>query len=308
MKRLLKILLQIAILVLCLWYLCRDMNYHTFIMGLRSMPWQGALVLLGLLVLSYLAAGLRLKSLVPSLTFTSAVAVEILGNGMNVLLPAKLGEVFKINALAKKAGISKAAGTHFILWTRFSEINLLFFLALATLDQSTVLFFAAIGLCWGGLIVLWITPALPFWLLDKIPFPKMRTFALELAQNLARRPDFLFRLLALGALVWGLYWAQYYWGLTHFLTTPLSLTQINIIFLAAAGIAAVPSTPGALGPYEATLVFLLTSFGVAKEEALAFSLLMRVFMYFPPALAAVAISLRGHRQSESPPTPAATKL
>ena len=288
-------------MILCLWYLCRGLDYQVFMAAVRSMPWQGAIILSGFIALGYLALGLRLKCLIPSLPFISAMAVEIVGNGLNILLPAKLGEIFKIKALAKKTGLSTAASTHFVFWTRFSEINLLFFLALATLDQSIVLFLGVIALCWGSLIVLWSAPSRPLRLLYKIPFPKIKNFSLDLARNLAQRPNFFFRLLACSVLVWGLYWVQYYWGITYFLATPLSLEQINIIFLAAAGITAVPSTPGALGPYEAAMVFLLTSFGVSKEDALAFSLLMRAFLYLPVALAAVGISLHWHRRANTPP-------
>lgn len=302
MKYSLRIIAQILILALCVTYLCHDLDFAILMNGLRTISWQGVAGLLGLIALDYLAMGLRMRSLVPTLAYRSAVAVEIVGNGMNVLLPAKLGEIIKISALARKAGISAATGTHFVFWTRFSELNILFLLALCMLNQSLLLFFLAILLCWGGLLALWFTPALPFWLLGKVPIRGIRHFLTELARLLSQRPRFFPRLLAYSAVVWLLYWAQYAWGLSYFLATPLSPGQITIIFLAASGVAAIPSTPGALGPYEATLVFLLTSFGAGKEDALVFSLCMRVFLYVPVALAALALFLRWRVNAAEPVT------
>ena len=70
---------------------------------------------------------------------------------------------------------------------------------------------------------------------------------------------------------------------------------------------AVPSSPGALGVFEAVVVLSLGWFAVGKEAALAAALLMHAGQYVPTTLAAVMILARAHirpaelRVSRPPP-------
>ncbi len=303
-RRFSRLFFQLGLVGFCLWYLLSGLDFTLLARNIARIPLVGVLGVAGFIALDYFVMALRMKSLLPALSLKQAAALDIVGNGMNILLPAKLGEVIKIRMISRYCAVSAAHGARLVFWIRFIELNILLVIALLVFKPGAMFLLCAVAGLWCGVGMLWFKPALAQWFIKWIPLKTLRVFCAELAAKLSERPGFLRKILLYSLAVWLFYWLQYYWGASYLLPIELSFAQKNMIFLAAAGLAAIPGTPGAIGTYEAGLVFALSSFGIGKEEALVFSLCMRVILYVPIAVFSVIVyffhNRRGALGSERP--------
>ena len=89
--------------------------------------------------------------------------------------------------------------------------------------------------------------------------------------------------------VWVSYGLYSVYTLLHVAHFPLSVEQGIIVFLFIAAGQLIPSSPGSLGVFEASVVFGLSRFGVDREPALAIALFMRIIQYIPTLIATIIL-------------------
>jgi uncharacterized membrane protein YbhN (UPF0104 family) len=69
---------------------------------------------------------------------------------------------------------------------------------------------------------------------------------------------------------------------------PVSLAQIILVMLATILFAtSVPSLPGAIGTFEAAMVYVLGLFNVDRDLVFPYALTMHLLLFTPPTLIAV---------------------
>lgn len=293
MKRLLLLLIQVGILAACAFYALKYLDVERVLAALSGVPvWKALLVLLFQALLAWVATPLRMYYLCrfepPLATVCQALG---LGQFLNLLLPAKLGEAAKMALLTRALSGGLALVTEIVFWERFFDLNALLSLALVSgaLMGSTALS-APLGLLVGGI---WgAVFALEFWwpfverLMGRLPWPRLTAYFSGVAAALKHRLSLRFALSMAGLtlVIWG--GEVLVQGVMLRVAFGFDLTLAQIIIVSVVGMAGLstPATPGSIGVYEAALVASLTAFGQPKEEALAAALLLHAILMLPTLL------------------------
>ncbi len=244
------------------------------------------------------AQALRLAFLcIPTQTIAHTFCAVLVGLGMNNLLPAKGGEVLKILYLGKSSRISISVSAGAVLAERFFDANFLYVAAMLMLKdymapaliRSTGLFFIA---CWALFAFFRCFPERLEWLWRAIP-------KVQQVKSLNEIKDYFFyettfariataSLVTL--LVWGIYCAYFTYALMRVANIPISFEGAALVFLISAAGQLIPSSPGSLGVFEASVVWGASLLGVEKEPAVGIALLLRMIQFLP-TLAAILVFL-----------------
>jgi len=278
-----------------------------------------------LILLSFVIKGLRWRSLLGSgnqgVSLLAFGLAHVLGQFWNMILPARLGEIYRIfiiQKLVKAApGSSSARSAAFLLGSVGIEkvldftflgllvLSLLFYLPLPEWLRNTgylfviqtVLIFAAllILIFWRGRGIAWWmqqSSRLPAWLRQRsINFLQSALDSLDVLQN-GRQ---VLTLVWYTALVWGLA------VLVNLLTIEAlgleaswAAAQLTLVTLAV-GIS-LPSAPGRIGIFEYICILTLALFDIGRTQALAFGILLHGIVLLPTVavglLAQLYFSLR----------------
>ncbi|MHC1702259.1 MAG: lysylphosphatidylglycerol synthase transmembrane domain-containing protein [Humidesulfovibrio sp.] len=290
MKRLLLLLVQVGILAACVYYALQHLDVRRVLSALAVVPvWKIFLVFLLQAFLAWAATPLRFSYLCrwepPLATVLRAMGI---GQFLNLLLPAKLGEAAKLALLRRALSGGLASATEIVFWERFFDLNALLCLALVSgaLMGSTALS-APLGLLvagvWGAVFVLKVWGGLVDRLLHRLPWPRLTVYCTGVAGALRHRLSVPFTLSMAGLtlVIWGgevlvqgvmLLWAFGF---------DLTVAQIFVVSVVGMAGLSAPATPGSIGVYEAALVASLTAFGQPKEESLAAALLLHAILMLP---------------------------
>lgn len=312
LKSLLKNLLRFGISGVCLWLALRGANLESTMAALAMVsPWA---VLAGLfyVMLTAVPQVLRLRMISGSgHSWTLFLQALVLGSGLNNILPARIGEFAKMYYLKRVAGIRMSRGLEIVFWERFSDLNGLLALALfGALSSKSLL---AIQLLACTVLSVWLGIGVylrwsPFWdrLIASLPGQKLWKVALRTLSHLRERfcAAFLLRLAlyALAVLVMN-------FGITVLVLDwigglGLSPAQLVTVFAISQLGLSVPSSPGSIGVYEASIVLPLVGFGVPHATALALAVVLHAIQYAPATVGCLyliarnRLSLRELRRQE----------
>ena len=290
-------LLRLGLPALGVWYVASRIDPHALLRAAaRFSPWMLALALVYTGCM-YLAPALRMRFLSHNaLNRATAYRALILCLGVNNLVPARLGELTKLAYLRTRGGLSLEHASTVVFWESFLDLNALGACALmsfAVLGEGALPLplFALLLLIWAGLGLCIAREDIGGRLVSALPLGRFRPLAADALARLRRQssPGFL----AAGAA-----WTVFFWmlGLGHFALVLNGIAHLNLgifqllsVFMAGVFAANMPSSPGALGVFEAAMVAALTWNGVEPEAAVAGTLVLRVFQYLPSTLAALWI-------------------
>ncbi|HWO93375.1 MAG TPA: lysylphosphatidylglycerol synthase transmembrane domain-containing protein [Dehalococcoidia bacterium] len=222
--------------------------------------------------------------------FSGLLGAFLIGNLGNTLLPFRAGDLAKVQILANRYRIPRAALTSstFILESvtdgvTFSLLLLasLPFLDVPAVPDALLLAFASLGLG-GFVIVTLLSRTLPADLFDQA-WPR-RLIATDLREWLHRQwPAFLDGLetlrrrrlwgpvLVLNTVGWTVQ-AISFWMFGLAFDLDLSFSNYLVVMVTANLVGAIPITFFNFGTYEAAVLELVAAWGVARDEALAFAL------------------------------------
>lgn len=256
------------------------------------------LVLLnGLITLLWLAVRAALwRSLLrgqPSLRQTFFTINE--GYLLNNLLPFRLGELARVLLLSKKTGLPFWQVLPTVAIERIFDLACAAGLLLSTLPFVVGASWAREAALGAGVIVLaglgglyalarWRSTALALFGRLTARLPRLQRFALErlpvFFEGLAALSETRLFVLAasLALLNWLIAIGQYYFLMLAFFPGGQPLWAAFTLSVAALGVA-VPSSPGAIGVYEASVVGALSLFGLDPSTALAFALTAHLLNY-----------------------------
>ncbi len=310
----LRTLFNLALAFAGLWYAFWNVEFGGIAVKLALFSLGPVLAMLGVVFASLFAMALRVDYLAEHrVGFTKAMQLTLIGQGMNNILPARLGEVVKINSMRLLSGVPRPKGLEIVFWERFADLNVLLGLAgYALWATGKSMFLLPLATIVAGVwVVLYATyrhgPAC-LSLLLRLPWPSLRRLALDFYSQIPRRSRWQF-LLGLGAYsvpVWAsiiiltqlAFWAA---GITLDFPQCIAITVISSLGIA------VPGAPGGLGAYEAAVVASAQWFGVDKVSALALAVVLRAVQYIPvtllgvTALVASGMSLEGLKKNQDKP-------
>lgn len=280
-------------------YLVSGVGLREFLDAFRGydLPWLGAI--LATVALAALLMALRWIQLVPyRCPFRPSLEAFCVSAGLNLLLPAKLGEASRPLYLKLVYGFRTVSSLSTMVLDRMFDLFLLaaFLLAAAltaALPMENAAFFAlgAMALLAGFLLALRKKKRLFMALAARIPFRSPRIlFRLFLHSfHKSAGMEKSLRALATSLLLWLSYLAST--AIFFFLVAeiPLSCPALLAVFTVSAMGMALPLAPGGIGTYHAGMVLALGWYGVPKDEALAAAVLLHAARTLPMMAAAGAI-------------------
>jgi len=235
----------------------------------------------------------------PALPFRDCVFAGLLCLGANNIFPAKAGEVIKAAWVSRRNGFPFAAALGIVFWERFFDVNMLLLIGVWTawtLNIESGLFTGILILAavWISLLFAKKYPAFFPALFIKIKINKLTDFinALQEEVNSNMRIKRLLWLVISTFLVWTTYATVCVFSLKRIALLNIDITQGICIFAISSLGMLLPSTPGAIGVYEASTVLALSWFGIEKEQALGIALFNHALQFIPTTLFGLAIFIK----------------
>lgn len=304
--------LRLAILGACLYYAFRGVDFLE--LG-RTFGRFDPLAVAGTTLISllgYWVMALRMNFL-SGYTCGNWVGLKtfLLSMAVNNVVPAKLGELAKAFYLRRECRYSLSQSISMVFWERFFDLNAILAMGLVVAIRfkfKMIIFPLALGVTtiWVCLFFVRKWPEMAEKLIALVPFERLRAFIIEVKLQLVHGVTLRY-LIVLGlytALVWLLYAVPTFLAISWVAGLDLKMGEILAVFILSALGMAMPSTPGAVGVFEAAIVFGLSLFHVDKERALAIALLIHMMQYIPTTaggllvLAKSGLTLKSIRQSE----------
>ncbi|WP_404789525.1 lysylphosphatidylglycerol synthase transmembrane domain-containing protein [Altericista sp. CCNU0014] len=313
-RRWLALALGTAITLLLVAWVVRDISWAEVGKSLGRSHWGWFGVGLATYLLCFAARARRWGTILENQGFESSfqtrLAALLIGFGSNSILPAYFGPLLRTGILNRKEGIPVELALGSIFAERMLDLGIvLMFLvlplslravpALSSLNASIVLSLSV------GLLCVWILcivgardPKRTIQRLNPIfatiAHPRLKArlqtglqhFLSGLAALSQPRP--LSKLLLESLCAWLLNGATYWTGLLAFEAYRPGFIGALFIQSGAALAIAIPSTPGYIGPFEASLQVLLGLYEIPAATILSYAIAMRVVMYVTvPAIAMV---------------------
>jgi uncharacterized protein (TIRG00374 family) len=317
MKRHLKTVVGVALSLLLLGWAMRDVSAAEVVAELRDadLVLLGASIVLifGGLAIRAVRWGVFLRPIAPGIPFRPRYAATIVGFAANNVLPARIGEFARAVVLSRTARASASAAFATLVVERlFDGLVLagLLFAAIASpgfpvvgtvggVDPRSAARFAALATAAAGLflLLLVLAPGLALragetmirWVTPRRFQPHMnhalRSF-LEGLSVLRSVPLFLVSaLLAIGQ--WIFTAASYTLAFRAFGIDGVPFAGAVFLQSLVAFAAAIPSSPGFFGPFEAAAVAGLALWSVPKDRAVSFAVGYHLGGFVPVTLAGV---------------------
>jgi uncharacterized membrane protein YbhN (UPF0104 family) len=245
---------------------------------------------------AYALMGVRLSRMSsPPLTFRSTFCATLAGLAINNVLPAKAGEIAKALWLGRANGLPFQETLGIVFMERFFDVNVLalfslWFLWLTGERGIVFAFTACLAAGWGLLTLFKLRPPLAdrfAALFGGLGGGSLRRFVSQALSGVLGNmsPGRLAWLAVTSLTIWFLYGVQMALGVNAVAGLGLSWEKVISVFAVSGLSMLLPSSPGALGVYEAFTVAVLKSFGVGAEEALAVALFSHMAQFIPVTLA-----------------------
>lgn len=223
----------------------------------------------------------------------------MLGVGLNCVFPAKLGEIGKIYYLRLKAGIPLAEGFAISFWDNLTQISVYFFVFLCVVGTSgfgavSVSLILLLMALWVFLLAAMKRLELVEAVIRLVPLAwfraRLRSVVLPLFTNIRFRG--LLQQLLVSALACLVVFLCVLSAL-YAANIRLTLSQSALVFCASTLSCIIPSSPAAIGVFEASVIAALTFCNVGKQEALASAMLLHAIFVIPQVAGGAVILLRG---------------
>jgi len=296
-----------AISLLFLFYTLWGIDFFAVITAMRSYYPAPAWLVGFFLLMFYLSNALRLYLLLPGeKKAQTAIKAIFIGMGYNNIMPAKAGEILKIMYLSRNLNMPLADSGATVFCERIFDILFLFALSLVLAYFG----FESIPLYIPFILIFLL--AVGFFLVrrysdffhacyKKIPSIRFGKFMDMLHYRLidAVTLRWFSRGIGITCLVWLVSLSCYITALLFVAELRITVFQAVVVFVAASFGSAIPSSPGALGVFEASIVYSLSLFGVGREEAFGAALFLRIILFLPVTVAGLVFFIMSREKTTS---------
>lgn len=293
MKQKLLFWLGWAISIFLLTITLRNLNWSAVLTAFTSVSPITPLLMVGVYLLGFLVRAVRWKILLPSgISLKNSLYAVVLGYGANNILPSRLGEIVRAQAIGKKCEISRFLALASIFVERiFDGLILTIFLYLGIIGSTLPAWATSTGILaiclFGGtftiITILALTRHLWNYRLSKIPATKWRDILLKFGEGLTlvwRTPLLPLNILLLSLGVWSIEGGMFYLGIKSFNLPVPPTAALFMMALVNLGIL-VPSSPGYLGAFQYFGMLALSAWQVPAAESLACTVLIHACQYIP---------------------------
>jgi hypothetical protein len=294
----------------------RGVRFHEVWEGLRESNYWWAVPSVGLVALSVAIRAFRWQLLFAARTrppYGPVLSATVLGMFVNNVLPARAGEVARVIALHQTAGTSRAEAIVTVVVERLYDVIallvMLFVLLpwlphVAWVHAAAFLAIGVLAVTVVSIIVLVAFGERPFRFLLR-PLARLPFVSLErtevVATNLVRgaaalRDPWLATVAALLSAVMWMLLALSAWMLMLGFSLGLSPLAGGLVIVAVGLSMILPSSPAAVGVFEAATLVALQAYGIPKSQGLSYALVLHAANFFPYIVAGLVV-LRTHTLS-----------
>ena len=218
------------------------------------------------------------------------LAALLLSQGLNLLLPGRVAELFKASYLHTHANVPVSRGLAAIFLERSVDL-----LIVAGLSLAGLTLFATGAPLWSYLaagsllLLLALAPLLEeklARLVARLPWPVAANFLERFCRHVSsivRERAFL-SALVLGVITWFFSLLNVYLFIQLAGSHPVDATGVLAVFVATTIGGAIPGLPGGFGAYEAGAIVALQPYGYEVGEALALGLAMHLAQFVIPLI------------------------
>lgn len=291
----------LLISLICLYFAFQGIQFDKLLDALRSIDVLWIVIASAIFCVSYGGRVLRWQLLFAPqpMRLNKVFHAMNIGYLLSSILPARLGDVVRAVLVGQFENVSKARALSTVVVERlFDGLTVVLFLAVTALfipnipdvAQQGAIVVAAAGI--GGLAVLLLLSfnkerglSLLHRLASPIPFlrnPKLWQSLESLIDGFAilRSPRELLGVAGWSVFAW-LTGGMMYWAIFRAMGMhALSFDAAFLVMTVASLVVIVPSSPGYIGVFHATVVFTLnTVFSTDKSDALSYAVVMHAFNY-----------------------------
>ncbi|TFB12718.1 flippase-like domain-containing protein [Candidatus Marinimicrobia bacterium MT.SAG.4] len=297
-----KHLLGIIISLIFVYFAFRDINLEEFFESMKEGEYIWVLPAFVAMVSSFWLRGYRWKCIlnpVKEVSINSAFSATMIGYMANNVLPFRIGDLIRLVAIWKEAGVSRAAALGSIVIERIFDLFMtLAIFGLALLAYPHLPQWAVVtGYAAMGIFVLLIIFSIyarsnieTIVRLNKKIIGKISDKAAERSEEIIRSfsdglkvihnaKDLLW-LVLLSTLLWLINILWVWFAIEIFdLDLPLSASLLVLIFIIFA--VSIPSAPGYVGTFHGFVIAALVFMGVDSNDARASAVVMHATTYIP---------------------------
>ncbi len=272
-------------------YLLLGVQYDELLYSLQGYSLFGLFLTALLMLLSYFAMALRWQLMANgSCTYQASLEATILGSFLNMMLPAKTGELSKIAYLKAAYSLDLNLGVAILFAERFADIVVLSMLLVLTsvfiLDSDNLITASIVFLLLSTAVLLLVKSSYLHPFIEKIPIQGMRDFvinALQATQNILTL-GLATKYISSTAFLWFFYLAihcSFFAVATDF---ELNFLQIVTVFVLSTVALSIPLTPGGIGTFHASIVFATSWYGIDKNAALTAAIALHGLIFLMDTL------------------------
>lgn len=284
---------NLAALALILYWMREHISFEELLGQLKGIPPEGLLVALGLNIAVLGVYGVRLSLLLASRRLP-ALAVVIIGFGMNGVLPFRLGEVAKLAYARQLFGIATPRLIAATAAEKLMDLCALLLLGLVA-SQLVVAPYLNQGIAIAALLVGGLMMALALGFLALARWERSgrqaHSWIADAFDTLRAQKDKarIIQLASLTAVIWAITVASVHWMFSS-VFPQFSLANACVLTLVLALAIAIPSAPAGLGVVEAAIVaYLSQALQAEPNQALASALAFHLIVVVPQVLTTAAI-------------------
>jgi len=288
-------IVKFTITVSALIYISYDLNFKELYNSFLEFNMFGIFLTLIINMFSFILVAYRWRFLSKNIcSLKASIESTFICLGVNNITPAKLGEVAKGFYLKQFYGYFIAKSFALMIIERVFDviilISLLIFISYYIEVSNIFLLTLFIVFSLLLLTLFLLKPKLFLKFTLKYSPKIVKNFLVNVIKTIARVEFKEWLVISLYTI---LLWSIYY--LATFIFTKIASNfeldyfQILVVFIFSSIGMALPSTPGGIGVFEAGVVFALSLYGIEKEEALSFGLILHMLQYIPTTLIAIFI-------------------
>jgi len=276
MNKIVQIILLSAIII----YLFYGFNIDKIDFSIFS--YLGIFITLFIIFLGQIVLALRWMK-ISTMSFKISLEMIIVSSALNMILPAKLGELSKALYLKKFYNYNYHKTLSILFMERFYDIIMLFlmtcYLAYNYFSNNTIKNYILVLAIFIILAILFFNSKIVLKIFKKIPIRFIRVYGQKIYKNINRLLKTPLYALLYTAILWLMYFLSLFFFFKYTVDFSLNFKDILELFIFSTIAMAIPIAPGGLGTFEGFVVLFLSHHGVDKESALISAALFHLLMF-----------------------------
>jgi len=289
-------LIKISMLLLLSYFIFKDIEFDKLILILNNYSVVGIVLIMSIILVGDYFYALRWYYLSDKkCSILASFESTILSTLLNLILPAKLGEISRVIYLKKLYNYYINNSVSLLIIEKFFDLLFLaifsFISAVYILENNMVTNAAYLLVLICIILITALKSKYTLFILKKIPFKLFRVYSIKIYKFIYNSFNInkLLIIILISMTTWFIYYLTSYILFIYIAEFDLTIFQTFIVFVISVIAFSLPITPGAVGIYEGSIIMSLGWYGIDKESALMAAIALRFFHLFLMLLLSILI-------------------